>query len=331
MKRTKKVLAGLLATLNVFSGSLGLAACGNQSASSNSTNSSQAQIGGGNSQGGSEEDYSKFSNIFKTVLSNPYYSGLIGTDLSYTSGDYAYNNPKFQPVPYGFLEDEGYDIEKIKNKELETKAELYSINNDLFVELKTEIKATIDYYATYLLRYSLTNQELNELQKLFADLSLNNREITYYQAPFFVQELSYQKEPELISLAYLTKICIDSATDYFNKEKLISNSNHVTYLGSEYVEKDLAYHNFNIRPKTARPQFNSRIGTIKIATIGYKKIDINDITILNIDNFINGGILTGDNKNLFDSSITSIISYTSRNHYFKDVNTKTILENLFSP
>ena len=282
-----------------------------------------------NSGGSSKVDYSKYSKILQTIMTSYGYIGLIRLDQSYTRGDYALNNPKFQPIPYGFLEDEGYDIDKIKSAQLKCGAELYSIDTDLYVELKVETKASTNYITNYVLKYELTKQELNEMQHLFIDLS-SSKDITYYQAPFFIQEVSYQKKPEVLSEAYTTESCHNGAVAYFNKKETLTFTHLATYLGSEYVPNSLvAFHTYQIRTKNSVPQTTSRMATITLATNGYGRLEINGKSIHNSSSLDMSAILTEENKQLFENSLVAIVSYTSRDYYFKDLRFEKDLENVF--
>lgn len=327
---SKKVASMALAGTMALS-SLGLSACKNENNTNNpGTSTSQPNTGdNGNSSGSTTQkpDYSKYSQILQTVLTDNYYQGLIGTDLSYSSGTYAYNNQSFQAIPYGFLEDEGFNVKDIKNGNLETTADLYSIDNNLYIELKTEIQSTKNYFANYVLRYSLTNQEMKEIKALFANLS-PNKKITYFQAPFFVQELSYQKDPEVVSVAYITKESLESITEFFNNEKLLTSYHLSIYLGSEYVTENIAYHMFNLRPRIISSQANSRVGTITIASIGYDKFVNGNHIVSDNTKYQTAGILTSENSKLFEDSVTAIVAYSTTDYCFKDLSTSNELESL---
>ena len=299
-------------------------------------NNGVSQTPGNNNGGSQTPDYSKYSQILQNVLTDSYYNGLIGTaeahDEDYifnTNNGRTYRNQKYQAIPYGFLEDEGFDISKFKNNQLNCYSNLYSINNDLYVELKTEIPASTNYFAHYLLKYSLTEKEIDELGKLFTDLYSATHHTTYYQAPFFVQELSYLKTPEIKSVAYITQTSASNFIQFCNKNNYLSNSHNTIYMGSEYIEKDLAYHTFHIRKDSYSTKYSSSVGIIKVATLGYIKFNNGSHVVSNNNNYPNGGILTPDNKALFEASVQPVITYGCNDHYFKDLNNKNALENVF--
>jgi|GEM_PF-2083777 len=300
-------IASSMAMVSIF----GLVGCANTN-----TDPGNNPGGGNNNQ---TPDYSQYSQILQNVLTDDYYTYLITQSVISSYDNYAKNNPEYQPIPYGFLEDEGFDVSKIKNKTLSCSSELYSINNDLYVELKVEIKSSTDYFANYVLKYNLTNEEKYEIDSLFSVLYSNLGNATYFQAPFFVQELSYLKDPQVLSTAYITEYCSNNAVEYFNKKEFLATSHHAVYLGSEYVDNSqIAYHTYQIRPKTSNARFVSQIGTITTHTIGYGRLEIDNKFVQNAEMYNSGKISTQNRQN-FESNIQSITSYTTRDHYFKDI------------
>jgi hypothetical protein len=259
-----------------------------------------------------------------------YYSTLISMSES-ASYDHAYNNPKYQAIPYGFLEDKNYDIDKIKNKELYSYSEMYSIGNDLYIELKVEVKASTNYLDCYLLKYSLTDKELSELKSLFTEQYSNVGRTTFYQAPFFIQELSYLKDPEVLSLAHTTKSTDDGAIANCDRRELLSITHTVLYLGSTYLnDPDIAYHTYQIRTNRYPATCDAKLATLILGTHTHGSLNVNDLKIHNYKDFSNGGILTAENKEKFESSIIDIVSYTSRAHLFIDIRENNRFEFIFA-
>lgn len=284
-----------------------------------------SQTPGGNS-GSQTPDYSKFSQILQNVLTDSLYFNLINSTSVNT-----YNNPVYQPIPYGFLEDEGFDIVQIKRKNLKCTSELFSIENDLYVELKAEIEASTNYMANYILKYTLTQQEMNEMKNLFTEISISSfEEGTYYQAPFFVQELSYLRDPEVLSVSYATDICNEGANEFFDKKEMIGGSHISTYIKREPVENSQTiYYYYLVRPKTAYSKYSSKVGVVKMFVIGDASFTHNNRTILNYQDLRTSGKLKTEDRENFNNNIYNIISYTTRNHYFIDITKKNALENVF--
>lgn len=338
----KRIIATILAGGIALSG-LGMTGCTSCNPNPNDPNTSITNPGddnggtqtpgnnGGTQNGGSSQnDYSKYSQILQNVLTDEYYYGLISNANSHDE-NFVYNNQTYAPTPFAFLEDNGFNVTKIKNNQLYCSSELFSIGNDLYVEVKAEIEASTNYVANYILKYNLTEKEMSELGKLFTTLyHPSTSDATYFQASFFVQELSYLKTPEVKSVGYTTRDCNNSSLKFFDKKELIG-SNHIgTYIKSEHVENSqTTYHYYIVRPYPFYAKSYSQIGLLKMHTAGFNEMIIDDKVIQADSTLDIGGKLTAENRTNFNNSITDITSYTSRDHYFKDLNNKNALESVF--
>lgn len=199
----KKLLATMLAVIMVLCAMLCASACGGTSGeTSGGTNSGSPSDPdhtktdpSGSGDGGETED-KEYSDVLTTVLTtkNAYYSEVInkyryGTSISVT------DHNEVQALPYGFYEDENLDVAGVKNNDLSAGAHSYIRTDEpknLYVATNVETKTVeSDYYATYLLKYELSDAELKDLNMLF--------EGDYILANFFVQELSYAKKPTVLS------------------------------------------------------------------------------------------------------------------------------------
>ncbi len=201
--------------------------------------------GGSQNGGSSQNDYSKYSQILQNVLTDPYYYNL--EFIHEIDGSEAtYNKQKYMAIPYGFLEDEGFDVKKFKDEKLHATSQVYTINNDLFIELRAEIDAgkkvwdtATTYLANYILKYTLTEQEMKEILALYKHMYiLHFEKTTYLQAPLFVQELSYLKTPEILSKAYITREALYKTQSYCNDKNFVTNLNAMTYVESKYIPSD---------------------------------------------------------------------------------------------
>lgn len=83
---------------------------------------------------------------------------------------------------------------------MECKTSVYTKDNDtskLYISVRVENKnGSKNYYTNYVLKYSLTKQEYNDLYMLY--------ENNYVQAPLFIQELSKQKTATVESKVNIT-------------------------------------------------------------------------------------------------------------------------------
>lgn len=186
-----------------------------------------------------DNKYAKYSQILQNVLTDKYYTNISyieDSDTDVGTKRWSYNNPKCLAIPYGFLEDEGFDIDKIKEKELDSKSWIYLIDNDLYVELLAEVKSNTtfttgetSYYTNYLLKYNLTNQETKELKSLFKSLH-SYRKTAYSQGPLFVQELSYLKKPEVLANTKITPNSLKAFEEECDEMQYAGYSHTLTYL-----------------------------------------------------------------------------------------------------
>lgn len=301
------------------------------------TNSSDTGNENSSSSGGNGSvDYSQFSETFKNVLNSAEYNALIYSDEnSVTSGaPKSFSNAKYNAIPYGFLEDEGFDINKIKSNSLYSKSDMYLDNNNLFIELRVEIKSSKSYLANYILKYELNEKELNEIQLLFSSIGGPNGKTTYYQAPFFVQELSYLKDPEIISLAYTTLETTDIFESYASKKQYISYSTTATFMGSTFTDSPLTYQKYQIHTYLANEYSSKPIGTMKIGQISIYTFSGNPTPIDGVHVYQNTkssaiNILDED-KIKFENSIRTVTYLNSENSYFKDILKNNCLENEFN-
>lgn len=352
----KRVMSTILAGGIALSG-LGLSACNSTTNNNDNTNppivnpgdnENENQTPGGdngNSQtpgegnGGSQTpDYSKYSQILQNVLTDKYYWGLEGeetADDKIGANRWTYNNPRFMAIPYGFLEDEGFDISKIKSGSLYCKSDLYTINNDLFIELRAEIKTntpiwenTSSYLANYVLKYTLTNQELKEVLALHEPLSSSDK-TTYLQAPFFIQELSYLKTPEIMSKQYITLDSISAAEERCDEKGYVLGVNHLTYLG--FTKTDDVYYSTTFQThirttnnsRTNDTKKTSNLYTISFKTMGHGCVEYNNMNI-RISTKQTALTLPTENKEAAKASKTPITILSSYASLFKNIKDASI-------
>ena len=104
-----KSIAGLtIATGIAFSAF----ACKGPNYNSSSNNSNYPTSGEQNSD---NSNASKYSQLLQNILKSNYYNNLISQAEKNNS---LYSSAKFDPHPYAFLEDEGFDIEAIENGDI---------------------------------------------------------------------------------------------------------------------------------------------------------------------------------------------------------------------
>ncbi len=136
-----------------------------------------------NTDNDSDEPVTQYSGILNAVLNSDYYNDIIYA----FDTEYKFRSTNLEsPIPYTFLEREGYDIEAIKNDKLSCETVAYIMDGDTTrLYISTHPESPAGYYGNYILSYPLTQQE-------YEDLYMLHRE-EYIQAGLFIQELDAQK------------------------------------------------------------------------------------------------------------------------------------------
>ena len=156
----------------------------------------------------------QYSDILRAVLNDPYYDEVIEEYHNAEEGTTRVN--KIFAIPYGYLESIGIDATPIKNDEVEAYATTYIKDDEpnyLYVYARVENNDSTPYYTCYNLKYSITDQEKEELEMLHED--------GYIQAPFFIQELSNQKTPVDTKVASLTTERYEAYLNDFRRDRNI--------------------------------------------------------------------------------------------------------------
>lgn len=170
---------------------------------------SQGEIELPNEKPNESENEHTFSQLTLDMLNNEYYKNLIEEKKNYSSS----NDNKFAPIPYGFLEDEGLNTELIKSNSDYCHTYIYTTDensNNLYLYLEYE-NNNIDpsYHDFYTIEYNLAENEMNDFKYLV--------ENNYFESSLFIQYLSYQKEPEVLSKATM------DALSYTRTKRNVSN------------------------------------------------------------------------------------------------------------
>lgn len=170
-----------------------------------------------------------FSPILQTVLKSEYYNEIIRQakiDIQFKDYSHETSN-RYQAIPYGFLEDEGYDIEAIKNDEIKCESDVFVLDGDLYIACRVENKASTTYYTHYVIKYKLNEQELSDLNLTHFEISdgSNISRTVSFQAPLFIQELSLVKNAKKLSEMYMAKHSEEKEEEHLATK--IRNNKHV--------------------------------------------------------------------------------------------------------
>ena len=282
-----------------------------------------------------EKDYSGLSQIMLNVLNDEYYNDLIRNDRymdAETGKLYSYSGRAYGAFPFAFLEDEGYDIEKIKDGSLYCKSEFYLKGNDMYMELKVENESSTQNYLTnYILKYHVTDQEIKEINMLYVGLNQFDR-VTYYQAPFYIQELTYDRDPEIISEAYITREALEQqAKNIGNKDYSGTGDDTLaTYMGEVMDENQISSNTFQVHLNTDKSgRYISPKNTVKVGIIRTRGLGSACTTIDGIKVYFS----TKENISIPDAyaqayldSLETVTHYNVTNTEYKDVHESTMFD-----
>ena len=212
----------------------------NNNQNNNENNEDNNQNNNQNNSDG-QLDWSQYSELLQNVLTNDYYDSL----MTQAAADYKFlSSGAFQPHPYAFLEKEGYDVKAIQNKEIEAYTMSFVLDsepNNLYMFTRVT-DPTNTYHTNYILKYHLTDEEMDDYNLLNGGYP-GHVDIHYYiQAVFLNNEISKMKTPEIVGTG---KIAINSL-----KKMTKSFQDLVPYTNDFDISADLIFSNLNIENKT---------------------------------------------------------------------------------
>ncbi len=199
-----------------------------------------------------ENDYK--SEILTNVLQEKTYLEAI---TSYAGNGI---DPRYYSFPYGFLNSQGIDPEQYRNGDKSCYCSAYiekgrrTLNFALRAETDEFTEGT-PYYLCYTVSYELNEREYGEYELLHRG--------GYIEAPFFVQELSQQKQAQIIAQAKITSNAYDSIYEELNSENsklgelFCEEKTEFDFLGTTETEISLA-----IRTACAEKVTNGKAVTV---------------------------------------------------------------------
>ncbi|MDE6058947.1 MAG: hypothetical protein K2G44_02790 [Clostridia bacterium] len=257
-------------------------------------NNDNPDSGNGSGNNGGNEESGKYSKILTEVLNSDYYNDLID-DASYSNLGY-----KYEDIPFTFLEKQGYDITAIKNNYINVGScsYVYDTNkNELFLRtIITNSNNGSDYYTMYLLKYSLTDKE-------YEDLEMLNRG-NYIQAGFFIQELDKQKSAQVVANYTLKKNIYNEMLDNFgiteNTKSLFGNDGADSFI-IKSVSDAKEYEEY-------KQYEGALIMNLDFISASKIKSSFSERKLVNIDIFIYGKMVNTTFESELSTAIYSAIS-----------------------
>ena len=215
-----------------------------------------------------------YTEALQYVLNNPEYNALIAqserevntnsdkTSPTWTSGKISHN-------PYGFFEKQAFDINGLKNGTLNSCSRVFIRNNEpnnLYVCASAEIQAEVPYMVQYILKYTLTDKEIEEFKWLHSE--------NYVQSMFMVDAYSYLKTPEIINECKIATRAYKGLCNSLPQKSVTSTLLDGQSLGGIVMLN-----------------FSEEEGKAQILLIGNTSS-----TNLNVANIVNGGMLIRKNE-----------------------------------
>lgn len=208
-----------------------------------------------NTDNDSDEPVTQYSGILNAVLNSDYYNDIIYA----FDTEYKFRSTNLEsPIPYTFLEREGYDIEAIKNDKLSCETVAYIMDGDTTrLYISTQPESPAGYYGNYILSYPLTQQE-------YEDLYMLHRE-EYIQAGLFIQELDAQKRATVESHIDVEKETFEGIENGFKKtaERRVDMQNatiDVIHINPEDLE-------FTVNVRERHTDFDPMIHSSELYTV----------------------------------------------------------------
>ncbi len=218
-----------------------------------------------------QDSLSKYSKLLQDVLTSEEYNNLI---------IYAHNsNPKiletgeFEPHPYAFLEDEGFDVEAIKKGNDLCHTISYTIADDptsLYMYTRVDCG---EYYENFLLRYELTEQEMKDYNLTHTG---DGNVLYYVQSVFMNREIAKTRDPEVVGTSKMSKTSFESLTESMNLTRLVE-TNQCNIIMINPNPEDYTFQLILLPQNTNQygPKCNSKI--VELSFRGYVKLDNNGV------------------------------------------------------
>ena len=165
-------------------------------------------------------DTTGHSQILQNIINDPYYDYLFAKIVNSTD---IVDGWEYQPHPYAFYEDQGIDLEPLKNGQSEAYTMSYILDkepNNLYMYTRILINNT--YYQNYLLKYEITDAEYNDYHLMHTGYGEYK---FYFQSVFMNNEIAKSRDPEIVSSSKVTKLAQESLTESFQQVKLTTTEN----------------------------------------------------------------------------------------------------------
>lgn len=155
-----------------------------------------------------------------------------------------YSTPDFDSHPYTFLEKQSHDIAKIKSGEYDCQTKSFILKeepNNLYIMTIVQTAGTIPYYTEYMLKYTLTDQEISDYRMLHWD---NGH--YYVQCAFANDAISATHTADIVSQSKMSVEAHSVMKEALGNDNSLSNAMRSTHLNFMLKDYDLEAQTFNI-------------------------------------------------------------------------------------
>ena len=264
------------------------------------------------------EPEEKYSQILNDVLESDYYAEL--TDMYEAAWNYPITKAH-EAIPYAFLSREGFDIQAIKDEEIDCDSVAYIKNDDtstLYLSTKVVTDGADPYYTCYTLSYPLTDKEYDDLVMLHQE--------KYIQAPYFIQELDNQKTAKVISKASITVEAYDGILNYLVGFAQMTSAFGTDKLDLDFIDFSVDNQTFEVNLRTTPNRGNNTSTMVMIVP----NAELRNIILLpsNLNSVItlrnNSSVFAGpfnyfdtliNNQNEYDTNYDSLTYFDSSAMY----------------
>ena len=168
-----------------------------------------------------ENQYPQYSTLLNQLLTDSEVNEII--DRAKQTGE---TNPNdFRTHPYTFLAKKGHNVSRIKSGEVECSTISFIYDNEpnnLYLAVTVEDtrgKIDYDYVAQYLVRYTLTDQEMEEYKMLDHD--------GYIQSYFMNDTISKHKQAEILAENYIMKEAQENFAHTLGQQDYIKGNGYI--------------------------------------------------------------------------------------------------------
>ena len=184
-------------------------------------------------------DWSEYSQLLEDLCKDEYYVNLLAQARNGNSA--LYETGEFDPHPYAFLEDEGFDVKKIKNGSIEAHSLSYVLDeepNNLYIN--TRVLQDNSYWVSYLLKYELTDEEMDDYHML--------HDGHFTQSMFINSFISKTKDPVSVEKTKIGNVIFEDLNERMTHAKLVSSENNCNIIISN-TNKSQKTFNVIVLPK----------------------------------------------------------------------------------